>query len=490
MKKLVFFVATLLFSYFLQAQVVEKQFNLQEVIDLAVDQSPQAYLAKHQFRARYWAFRSYKASFLPALDLNANLLNFNRSITVVDVAGKEEFVERNSNNSNISLSLTQNLAFSGGQIFLSSQLSRLDLFGNNELSSYSSVPIIIGFSQPLFAYNPLRWQKRIEPIKYAEAKKRYIEDMEEVKLRAVNLFFGLALAQLNVEMEKLNYSNNDTLFRIATGRYKIGTIAENDLLQIELSLLNSETSLNQAVLDLQVQQNRLRSFLGFNEKLNIQIIVPEEVPTFEVDVKRAVESALENNSQILAYKRQLIEAERDVSKARAENRFNASLYGSYGLNQTAPTLSEAYQNPENSQRLRVGISIPILDWGKKRGRYKMAQSTQEVVNLTVKQTQVDFEQDVFLKVAQFNMQAKQVSLLKKAAQIAQNRYQISLQRFYIGKVDALNLNVAIQEKDAARRTYLSVLRNYWVDYFEIRKITLFNFEKHEKLSVNYDLLVE
>ena len=43
-------------------------------------------------------------------------------------------------------------------------------------------------------------------------------------------FFSLALAQINKQIAEMNYSNADTLFRIAQGRYQLGTIAEDELL--------------------------------------------------------------------------------------------------------------------------------------------------------------------------------------------------------------------------------------------------------------------
>jgi outer membrane protein TolC len=52
--------------------------------------------------------------------------------------------------------------------------------------------------------------------------------MEDISIEASRLFFNLAMAQQNLETARLNYSNTDTLYKIAQGRYNIGTIAENE----------------------------------------------------------------------------------------------------------------------------------------------------------------------------------------------------------------------------------------------------------------------
>jgi hypothetical protein len=41
--------------------------------------------------------------------------------------------------------------------------------------------------------------------------------------------------------------------------------------------------------------------------------------------------------------------------------------------------------------------------------------------------------------------------------VAQNRY-------FIGKIDITNLNIALREKDDARRSYLQALKSFWTAY--------------------------
>jgi len=71
---------------------------------------------------------------------------------------------------------------------------------------------------------------------------------------------------------------------------------------------------------------------------------------------------------------------------------------------------------------------------------------------------------------------------------AQKRYDITKKRFLVGKVDVLDLNVASGEKDVAKRNYISALRNYWLDYFQIRRITLFDFFRDRQLTADFQQL--
>jgi len=470
-----------------QNDSVELRLTLDDVVVLAREQSPMATMARHQFRSSYWEYRTYQASRLPSLTLNSTLPDINRSIErITKDDGTEGFVSRAVMNSSLEMELSQNVGLTGGNIFLNSSLQRIDNLGDNPDLSYLSYPFTFGFSQPINGYNSFKWEKKIEPAKYEEAKKELIHTLEQVSSRAVGYFFDLILAQINLEIAKKNYANSDTLYRIAQGRYQLGTIAENELLNMELGFLNAGTDLNAANIDLEVRKFRLRSFLGYNEMVDIELILPNEIPEVMIDYGRALQEANMNNPEILAMQRRLLEAEQNVAQAKSQKGLQANLFALYGLSKNADDLGEVYVDPEDQQRLRVGFEIPILDWGLGRGRYRMAQSAEEVVKTNVVQSRSDFEQQVFLQVMQFNLQDDQLLIASKSDTIADKRYEVTKQRFLIGKIDVLELNDALEAKDVARRGYVQALRNYWDYFYSLRILTLYDWIRDEKLEQDFN----
>ena len=476
------------------AQNITERLTLDEVIQLSQEQSLQSIIAKHRFRASYWKYRSYLAKYLPMLTLNSDILDFNRSITknayLENGNWIEVYGENKSLNSSAGLSLSQNIGFTGGNIFLNSQLARNDQLEGDSLVSYLSNPISIGFRQPLNGYNELRWEKKIEPKRYEEARKDYIQAMEDVSATAVSYFFDFILAKINLDIANINYQNSDTIYKIAQGRYQIGTIAEDELLQLELSHLNAGLTLNKSTIDYQANQAKLRSFLGFNNTVNIELILPDKIPALEIDLEKAMEQAKKNNPRMIGLALQLLEAQQSVASAKAQRGLNADLYASFGLTQTAKDIPGVYKDPLDQQVLQVGIQVPLVDWGLSRGQFKLAQSNNQVIASTVEQANIDFEQDVVLNVMQFNLQDDQLLIAAKADTVANFRYNISKQRFMIGKISVLDLNVALEEKDVARRNYISSLREYWSFFYNMRKLTLYDFITNSPISAEYDQLTE
>lgn len=255
MKKIgVLWIIFVIISLQLKAQQgVLEELTFEQVIQLAREQSPDAIMAKHRYRANYWQFRTYRAEFRPGVKFYSTFPNLNRSYNEFSDSTGSYYVKLNKNTTHLNVDIVQNVPFTGGQLSLRTDLSRLDNLESDEYS-YSSTPFSITYSQPVLFYNEFKWQKKIEPLKYEEAKREYISSLEDVSLKAVGYFFDLALAQQNLQVAEINYSNADTLYQIATGRYNIGTIAENELMQMELSLLNAGSSMNSAKVDLEIKK--------------------------------------------------------------------------------------------------------------------------------------------------------------------------------------------------------------------------------------------
>ncbi len=464
--------------------------TLEDVVEIARSQSPEALMARHRYRGSYWQYRTYRAGYLPDLTFDATIPNLNRTISAITLPdGSDMFMRRSLARSSGTLSANQAIPFTGGELFVRSGLERIDLIRDDDTDiSYLTTPVNIGYRQPVFAYNPYKWERKIEPLRYEEAKKEYIEELEDISIRATDLFFDLLLAQVNREINEVNLESNDTLYQIAKGRYDLGQIAENELLQMELNVLNSEASLEQSVIDYEAAHFQLRSFLGYDDSRPLKLIPPEEPHHLTVDVSVALAEARKNRSRILAFQRQRLEADSEVDQARSEQGFRADLFAVYGLTQSADAFGDAYRNPMDQQQLRIGVQIPILDWGVSRGRARMAESNRELVNANIEQAESDFEQEVFLRVMEFNMQERQLEIARKADLIAEKRYEVSRNRFMIGRIDIIELNIALQEKDRAKQAYLAALRTYWRGFYEMRRLTLYDFVEDEPITVDFERL--
>ena len=466
------------------AQEETLSLTLSQAIEIAQENSPDAEAARHTYRAAYWNYRFYQANYLPSVTLTSSPY-FNKQISkITQNDGTNIFAKQNQLGVDMELKINQNIPFTGGSLFVKSNALRMDEL-ENDITAYNTQPVVIGYEQALFGYNSLKWDRRIEPVRFREARKTYNETLELVASQASNYFFALATAQTNLDIASSNYASADTLYRYAEGRYNIGTITENEMLQLEINKLTEETNMMNARIEVEDQMQVLRSFLGINREVNLRVIPDGEVPSFEIPLADALKMAMENSPKPDTYERIKLQSQSNLASAKANAGLKADLYVQFGLSQTDDKLADSYRNPMNQQYASIGISLPILDWGRGKGRIRVAKSQVDLVNTQAEQGMKDFEQNVVRMVRQFNLQSQYVEIAAKTDRTADRRYEVAKRLYILGKSTILDLNASITEKDAARRSYISALKSYWALYYGLRSMTGYDFERNMKIEENY-----
>lgn len=466
-------------------QVDTLYLDLKGTIRLAQSDAPDVLIAKTAFKNDFWRYQSFLADYRPQIVLDATIPNLNRAIDAIDLPdGTVNFLERSFMNNSVGIRLQQGVTATGGRIFAGTGLERIDIFPNSTTEkqiSYLSNPLFFGFNQPLFGFNDLKWDRKIQPLVFEEASKSYSEDMEQVAFQAANLFFDVLFAQLNLQAAIRDKTNQDTLYAISKGRYEVGRIAETELLQIELSAMRANADLAASQLNLQTSTEELRNFLGIQQAVAFKLQPPSDLPQFQIDGPTALAYAKKNRSNMISFQRRLEESQRDVAFAKANNRPSVDLSLSFGLSQTSKELSDAYRDLLDQQRVTLGLQMPIADWGKSKSRLKIAESNQDLTELEVSQDRVNFEREVLVKVQQFDLVRNQVNLAFRSYEVAQKRLNLTRSRYRIGKIQVTDFNIAIQEEATGRQGYIQALRNFWLAYYDLRQLTLYDFEENRPL---------
>ena len=464
--------------------------SLQDVIETAHAQSPSAVLAKHNFIVNYWQFRTYKAQFLPALNIQGSLGNYNRSLVPLQDAqtGEIGYLENNNLSNSLGISVDQNLPFTGGSLSIVTSLNRLDQFSPADMVTYNSQPVKITYSQPINAYNSLKWEKKIEPKRFELAKREYLSAMESITVTATTYFFDLLLAQKKVEMAQESYCNTGQMYRIANERFSIGSITKDELLQMELKLLNDSLSIGDNQLAQKTAMQRLRNFLGYNDKVVISLQEPPQNADVVMDFETVMNLVSLNSPEGIENEIQLLAAEEAIAKAKANAGLTASFYAQFGLNQVGDDMKNAYKSPLDQEILGLTLALPIVDWGLGKGKIKVAKSQAKVVESQIEQSENKLREDITLQVLRFNLQGGQCNVSRKAEEVGRSRYATTRERFMNGTVSVTELNNAQQEMDTARLRYLQEISNYWIYYYNLQKATLFNFIANEKVDANFEEL--
>lgn len=463
--------------------------TLDEAIIIARRQSVDAAVARNELKTAYWEYRTFRADLLPEVNLQATLPSYRKEFSSYQLEdGSYTFVRTNNLQINGAISVDQNIWLTGGKLSLVTSLDFLKQLDGNSYNRFMSVPIALTLNQPIFGVNHIKWNRRIMPVRYEEAKAAFIRDTETVAMKTVDHFFSLLKLKENYKSAVQNRDNALKLFEVAKAKRRMGQISQNDLLQFELNLLNSRTTLADTESAYKSKMFEFRAFLGLDDNQNPEPILPDNVPDMEVTYGDVIEKALANNPFSHNIRRRQLEAEYEVAVAKGNQR-EISLFAQIGFTGTSDCFKGAYAPLKNNQVVHVGFNIPLIDWGKRRGKVKVAESNREVVESRLRQETMEFKQDIFMLVDRFNNQKELVGIAARADTIALKRYQTNVETFLVGKISTLELNDSQSKKDASRANYIVEMFLYWYYYYQLRGLTLWDFSAGRDIDADIEAIV-
>jgi outer membrane protein TolC len=470
-------VAIALFPKMTLGQSDLQNLSLDNFLKLAKENSIAGEAAKVDLQSAQLDNTIFKAGLKPQLSAFANFPNFaNTFAEAQQPDGTILFPRINNNNSALGLSLSQAIPLTGGRVFVQSNLQRFDDFTNDKIF-YNGTPFRIGFSQPLFGFNTLKWEKKIQPILLQEAEKKYDADLEIINNDAAELFFNLLTAYENLQIATSNKESNETLLTIAEEKYELGIISKNGLLQLQFELASANKNKKQAEQSVRLASSEIYTFLG--KKHNgeqITPIAPEVKNLINVDLTIALREGLNNRFEQISFARQQMEADRDVQQAKREGGFQADLSASFGLTRGATNVGDIYSDPQQQQFVQLQLNVPIIDWGAQKSRVALAQAQSDFLRKNISQNKLQLEANIQQTVDAFNNLQEQLQLNQEMKELAQDRFDITKESFVLGAISITDLTLAQREKDQTAREYIFTLSQYWQNYYELRTMTLYDFK--------------
>lgn len=453
----------------------QQRIRMTEAIAHAQQHTVAARLAAHILATNTFQFQVFQAGLRPQLTLETTLPGYSRDyLDVRQPDGSVRFLSRAQHTAYASLSLLQVIPQTGGFLSVHSSLTRFDDF-DRHFSSYTGIPISIELEQPLFAFNPYKWSKQIEPLKLEEAQKQYQFQQGEIALQAVRLFFDALQAQEQVQIAATNLDNTLAILHIEQNRIPLGATTREKVLQIELQVLQATQAKQEAEVDHKNAQLNLLAYLGHQSSQSLECLLPEEISISPIDTALALRQAKENRADYTAFQRRTLESKRDVEKARL-TRTQVNLFTTLGFNGAGEKLPEIFQSITDQQRLRVGIRFPILDWGRQKAQYGIAIANEQVTAFTLEQEALNLHTEVVNQVNTLQLLQTSIHFAQQTTHIANERFQLALEQYQIGRLSLTELLFAIDEKDHARRSYILSLRRFWEAYYTLRQMTLGDLE--------------
>jgi outer membrane protein TolC len=459
----------------------QQPLTLERAVQMAQEQGYQGRAATAARDAARFRDRSFYAGFLPQLSLGGTLPRYNRAIIpVLQPDGSTLFRPQNQTDAGLTATLSQRLP-TGGDLFVSSSLTTFSISGDQTIRTWSSTPVSLGIRQSLFRPNTFALDRRERPLASDLAERQYLASREELAGQTTGLFFDVYSAGVLLRNATANAAVNDTLYTLNKGRFEVGKIGENDLLQSELALLRARTAVEAARLEYTRAQAALRLAISLPEPAPLDLVIPVDIPAYTPDSALAVRQAVENGVSASSVALNAAQADRRVSEAKLNNGFSATVQASVGFNATAPEMGLAYQNLLQARQATVSVELPLFTWGTGSNAVKAAESDREQTANLGRSALEQAAQAARFAALRLPLARTNLILSAKADTVAAKRFEVAYNRYVIGRIAIDNLYLAQSEKDQASSQYVQALRDYWVAHYRLRALTLYDFEAGKPL---------
>jgi len=465
-----------------------QEYTLPQIIELAKDSSLTAFRYKNMYMSSVWTYKTYKANRLPSLTLNLTPVSYNRQlISRYDSENDiDVYRQQKSYSAGAGLTLSQNFDPLGGTFYVSTNLDYLRYFGANTYNQYSTVPFMIGYTHNSFGFNQFKWDRKIEPIKFEKAKLQYLYNTELISIQAVSYFFQLALAQAQYRNAVIQKNKCDSLYEMGQRKFAIASITKADLQTLRLDVLNAKNSIATAEVEMRRSMLRLTSFLGLDRNTELSLVLPDKPQEIDIDISKALELMHANSYQILDKLQGVREAEMSLDRIRKSNRVSASISASVGYNQEAQELADAYKDPMRRDVIAVSVSVPLLDWGVRKGQKNQAINNLDIAKIEQEQTMDELEQNIINSIGELGTRYALLISAEESLALAREVYEQNVANFQKGNCDITTLSSSQNRLLSAQNQYINTMKDYWSCYYEIRSQTLYDFATQKSLPEQFD----
>ena len=392
--------------------------------------------------------------------------------------GSYAFRESNSANSKVSLSLTQKIPFTGGKITISNSLNRLDLFGDDQRStSYSASWLGINFSQSLTFFNEMKWENKIQQAKYNYNNLINRQKRIDIKKAAVRHYFELAKIKKQAVLIDAEWISASKYKKIVKDLISAGRIMAYDSIDVELRLLDIQR--NQVFL----KKGEALKIKSINSFFNSEIIrdsdqLPVPGLNFEVQSPDAyIESYLLVHQIVAA--NSLTGLDKNIRQLQSMKYYSANLSLGVGFNNATDQYQDIFKDPNQSQNFSISLSLPLLDFGKRKTEFQISKTKYEIEALNLELDKRNTIERINLTVQEIRDLYEALKIEKSRSALLQNKLKLMEKLLFAQKV------LYAEYSDAERLSYdanieiMNITEQIYNKVTDLEQITLTDIIKYE-----------
>ena len=458
------------------------QLTLQEALETAVDRS----YAASSVRARYESAKKSAESALrrnwTSVTLSATAPEYSQSLSQQfnPLTGFYDYYRLKSSSLRSFLTISQPIHLTGGTLSFSQSLFGRDqttgLAGEERQTRDFFGSYSVEYQQPILTPNLLAIEETRTRAALEQAEAEFARDQLDLVYSVSEAFYSVYQLARRVEIVREQVKQTEESYTTARNKAAGGLIPEVEALQAEVDLSSTRNDLLGAERELARAKNSLRLLLGIPPDEEVEVAGEIAYRPVEIDLDKAVASALEHRAEVLAAHRSVALADAEVGSARSSNGFRIDLVARYGLNKRDTLFRNLFQDFDRTNGVSLSLSIPIFNWGSHGLSVEAAEVRYHDAERNVEYIRQQVRQEIGDLVNRVRVAESRIRVLERAADVAKQGWEISLERFRNGTITRNDLSLAQQRLTTARTNTLNALVDYQLGLEDLKRRTLWDFE--------------
>lgn len=468
----------LVFFLFLTSLMAQRVITLDQALEIAFDQSFTFKSAKYNLESNRKNLEAQKLGLLTSINMNFTLPRFNRSLDQQFNPTTEKFEYYKSESTFLSsrLNISQPILYTNSTISILGELNWRKQKHKNGYSKLFYSDLVIDFNQPIFEYNDRAASLRQAEINEGKSSRNFSDVEFSLIYSVTQSFYDLYKTEQQMYIAEESVKQNEEQYKTAKNKFMAGLTPEDELLQQEIALARSKNSYLDAKNNFENTKNNFKHLIGLPLEETIKVDANIEFNKVKIDLDYAVKSALEKNSKLLNSQDNIELSEMSIDRVSALKRIKFNLNLRYGVNKTDENFDNLLNDLSDNRSVSLTMSVPVLDWGANSRRVEAAEAELNLSKEQFVDTKIELTKQV--KAAYNNIISAEASVdvLKKTVELAERSYEISLERFRVGKITNFELAKVQSELTTSKLSNLTALINYQLAVANLERITLTKFK--------------
>ncbi len=458
----------------------QRLLTLQQAVNEALDKSPDIIQARLSLERSGENLNAQRASLKSNFRLNLTPYSFTRDRRYNEDIGK--WIDVQSTVSSGTFSVEQPVIWTDGVISLNNHFGWQD--SHSSLSENSSTTgftnnLSLKLQQPIFTYNRTKLDLKELELSYENSQLNYALRELSVEKQITQFFYQVYQTQMNLITSREEHANRKQSYEIIKNKVDAGLVAKEELLQAELDMLSSQSSMQNSEVDLENIKDNFKQALGIPLDEEIMVIADVSVTPIDIDLQQATSYAIQYRMELRQRQIEIESGQFDIIKTNAMNEFRGDIGIEVGLFGQDDMLGNLYQHPTDNQSVQFSLAIPLWDWGEKKARLRAAEASLESMRYNLKDEEVNIKLTIRQIYRNLGNLLTQITIARKNEENAKLTYEINLEKYRNGDLTSMDLNLQQNQLTQKKNSLINALINYKIELLNMKLQTLYDFENKQ-----------